>query len=371
MIIGGLAGVKFWQISTLMAVGESMMKAGPPPEAVGSAVASAQTWEVTLHAVGSVTGVQSVTVSNEVPGVVTKLRFNSGDMVKQGQPLVELDAAVEKAQLDAAKARRDLAKITASRSRSLVTKEAVPQSENDADEASLAAAESDVKGIEAQIDHKIVSAPFDGKAGIRAVNVGQYLSPGTMITTVDSIGAVWIDFTLPQEQLPRLRVGTPVRVALGDNAPLDGKISAIDPAVDPATRNIKLRATLSDKTVPLRGGMFVTVTVVLPAKTEIVAIPETAVVHAPFGDSVFVIQDKPPGSPGTIITPQGQVVKIARQQFVKLGQARGDFVSVTEGLKAGQRIVAFGAFKLRNGSPIVIDDRVQPKVELEPHPENR
>lgn len=371
VIIGGLAGVKFWQISTLMAVGEAMEKAGPPPEAVGSAVARAQSWEATLHAVGTVTGVESVTVSNEVPGVVTRLRFESGDLVKEGQALVELDASVEQAQLAAAKARRDLAKINADRTRELVRKDAVTQQELDSDEAGLEAAESDVQGVQAQIDHKVVRAPFAGRAGIRAVNLGQYLGPGTTVTTVDSIGDVWIDFALPQEHLPRLRVGTPVRVVLRGQAPLDGAIAAIDPTVDPATRNIKLRASLEDKKVSLRSGMFVTVTVVLPAKTDVVAVPATAIVHAPYGDSVFVIEDKPPGSPGISTTPQGQTVKIARQQFVRLGQERGDFVAISEGVKPGQRIVAYGAFKLRNGAPIVIDDRVQPKPELDPRPENR
>lgn len=371
VIIGGLAGLKFWQISTLMAVGEAMEKAGPPPEAVGSAVANKQSWEVTLHAVGTVTGVESVTVSNEVPGVVTRLRFESGDMVKEGQALVELDASVEQAQLASAKARRDLARINAERTRELVRKDAVTQQELDSDEAALEAAESDVQGVQAQIDHKVVRAPFAGRAGIRAVSLGQYLAPGTTVTTVDSIGDVWIDFALPQENLQRLRVGTPVRVALRGQPALDGAISAIDPSVDPQTRSIKLRASLKDKRVSLRSGMFVTVTVVLPAKTDVVAVPATAIVHAPYGDSVFLIEDKPPGSPGMATTPQGQTVKIARQQFVRLGQERGDFVAISEGVEPGQRVVSYGAFKLRNGSPIVIDNRVQPKAELDPRPENR
>jgi membrane fusion protein (multidrug efflux system) len=371
VILGGLAGLKFWQISTLMAVGEAMEKAGPPPEAVGSAVAQAQSWEVTLHAVGTVTGVESVTVSNEVPGVVSKLRFESGDMVKEGQALVELDASVEEAQLAAAEARRDLAKINVERTRELVRKDAVTQQELDSDEAALEAAESDVSGVQAQIDNKIVRAPFAGRAGIRAVNLGQYLAPGTTVTTVDSIGDVWIDFTVPQEHLPRLRVGTPVRVSLRGQPPLDGAISAIDPTIDPATRSIKLRASLADKRVSLRSGMFVTVEVVFPAKRDVVVIPATAIVRAPYGDSVFLIQDKPPGAPGMSTTPQGQPVKIARQQFVRLGEMRGDFVAVLEGLEPGQNVVAFGAFKLRNGSPIVIDNRVQPTAKLDPHPENR
>jgi membrane fusion protein (multidrug efflux system) len=371
LIIGGLAGLKFWQISTLMAAGKKMQAAGPPPEAVGSAVAQSQSWAIDLQAVGTVTGVESVTVANELPGVVSKLLFESGQRVRRDQPLVELEAHVEKAQLEAAKARRDLARITANRTRTLVEKQAVPQADLDRDQTALIAAENDVKTAEAQLEHKVVHAPIDGRAGIRNVSLGQYLAPGTTVTTVESVSGLWVDFSLPQEQLTRVHVGTPVNVALGDTPPFAGTVTAIDSNVDPATRNVKLRATLRDPKAPLRSGMFVTVTVVLPSQANVIVVPATAIVHAPFGDSVYVIEDKPPGSPGSAQTPAGQTVKIARQQFVRIGPARGDFVVVEEGLKAGQPIVSYGAFKLRNGSPILIDNRVQPKQELAPHPENR
>ncbi len=371
VVIGGLAGLKFWQISTLIAVGETMQKAGPPPEVVGSVIAKAESWQTTLSAVGTVTGVESVTVSSEQPGVVERLGFDSGQMVKEGQSLVDLDTKVEKAQLESAKARLALARITAERTRALVAKQAIAVSEQDRDDSALAAAEGEVNAVEAQIEHKKVRAPFTGRAGIRAVNIGQFLQAGSTVTTIDSVAGLWVDFTLPQEQLGRVRVGTPVRVALRDDPPFDGTVTAIDSAVDPATRNVRFRATLRDRDAPLRSGMFVTVTVELPAKTDVVTVPQTAIVHAPFGDSVFVIEDKKPGTPGTLMTPDGKVVKVARQQFVKTGQARGDFIAVTKGLTAGQPVVAFGGFKLRNESPIVIDNRVQPKQELAPRPEDR
>jgi membrane fusion protein (multidrug efflux system) len=354
VIIGGLAGIKFWQISTLMAVGEQMQKAGPPPETVASDVAEARSWKNTLGAVGTVAGLESVAIANELPGVVTRLRFDSGAVVKRGQPLVELDTSVERAQLASAKARRDLARMTAERGRGLVAARAMPQAELDSAETQLATAESDIAQLQAQIDHKVVRAPFAGRAGIRAVNVGQYLAAGTTVTTVDSVGAVWVDFSLPQEVLSQLRVGNPVEVTVRGQPAQDGTISAIDQSLDAATRNIKLRATLPDKAGTLRSGMFVTVTVVLPATTNVVVVPATAIVHAPYGDSVFVVDGK-----------------VARQQFVRLGGARGDFVAVREGLQAGQTIVSIGAFKLRNGSPIAIDNRIKPKPELQPHPENR
>jgi membrane fusion protein (multidrug efflux system) len=371
LIIGSLGGLKYWQISTLMAAGESMQAAGPPPEAVGSAVAQTQSWPSELTAVGTITGIESVAVSNEQPGVVTKVGFESGDLVRRGQSLVELDAQVERAQLSAAKARRALARLTAERTRTLVAKSAVPRDELDRDETALAAANNEVKGIQAQIDHKVVRAPFAGRAGIRGVSRGQYLGPGTTVTTVESVAGLWADFSLPQEQLARVAVGMPVRVQLADQQALEGTITAIDSSVDPATRSVKVRAALRDQHASLRSGMFVTVTLELPARADVVVVPATAIVHAPYGDSIFVIQDKPPLSPGMSTTPDGRPVKIARQQFVKVGQARGDFVAIDKGLKPGQPIVSFGAFKLRNGAPIVIDNRVQPKLELEPHPEDR
>jgi membrane fusion protein (multidrug efflux system) len=370
VIVGGLAGLKFWQISTLIAVGDAMQKAGPPPETVGSDIAEARSWENTLHAVGTVAGHESVAVANELPGVVARLRFDSGAVVKRGQPLVELDTDVEHAQLASAKARRDLARLTAERARGLVAGRAMAQSDLDNAETQLATAEADIAQLQAQIDHKVVRAPFAGRAGIRAVNVGQYLASGSVVTTVDSVGAVWVDFSLPQESLPQLHVGTKVLVTVRGQSEQEGTITAIDPAVDAATRNIKLRASL-EQAGPLRSGMFVTVTVVLPTSTNAVVVPATAIVHAPYGDSVFVIEDKPANATGTRTTPDGKTVQVARQQFVRLGTTRGDFVAIREGIAAGQPIVSIGAFKLRNGAAIVIDNTVKPKPEPEPHPENR
>jgi membrane fusion protein (multidrug efflux system) len=371
VVIGGLAGIKACQISRLIAYGDTMTKRGPPPEAVGSAIAEARSWPVRLEAVGTVSGVESVTVSNETAGIVTHTLFESGAAVRRGQPLIEIDSSVERAQLASAQARRDLARVNAERSHAMFDSHAIPRSDLDAADTALAAAESDVASLQAQIEHKIVRAPFDGRVGIRAVKVGQYAPVGTTITTVDSIGEVWVDFTLPQEQVSRVHAGTPVRVSLRGTPPEAGAITAIDPTVDPETRNLRLRATLHSRQTALRSGMFVTVSVELPARTNVVTVPATALVHAPYGDSIYVIEPKQPGSPGLATTPDGKPIKIARQQLVKLGEARGDFVAIREGLRAGQEVVAFGGFKLHNGSPIFVDNSVQPKVELEPHPENR
>lgn len=371
VIVGGLAGLKFWQISTLMAVGDTMAKAGPPPESVGTAVAEARSWNVTLSAVGTVSGVASVAVSNEVPGVVKKILFESGAIVGKDQELVELDSDMERAQLASAKSRLELARVTVERSRKLVESGALARQVLDADEAAYATAEGEVGSLQAQVDHKTVKAPFAGRAGIRAVNVGQYLAPGTTVTTLDSLEGVYVDFALPQEQLAHATVGTKVEVAVGDQRPFDGVVAAIDPTVDPATRNLKLRAKVPGHESALRPGMFVTVTVVLPGKLDVVLVPQTAIVHAPYGDSIFFVEDKPPNAPGMRKTRDGKTVQVARQQFIRTGQERGDFIAITEGVKAGQTVVAYGAFKLRNGSPIVVDNRVHPSPSLDPHPENR
>lgn len=371
LIIGGLGGVKFCQISTLVAVGETMEKEGPPPEAVGTARAQVRSLDVTLSAVGTVAGVESVAVSNEVAGVVRKIRFESGAIVGQGQVLVELDSEMERAQLAAAKAKLELARVTVERSRTLVESGALARQVLDADEAAYATAQGEVGALQAEVDYKLVRAPFAGRVGIRTVNVGQYLAPGTMVATLDSLEGVFVDFTLPQEQLGHAAIGTTVQVTVAGHPALEGTIAAIDPTVDPATRNLRLRAKVPDHQDKLRPGMFVTVTVVLPGKVDLVMVPQTAVVHAPFGDSVYIVEPKPAGAPGMRVTPDGKRVEIARQQFIRTGITRGDFIAVTEGVKPGQTIVAYGGFKLRNGAPIVVDDRVHPQPQLAPHPPNR
>jgi len=222
------------------------------------------------------------------------------------------------------------------------------------------------------VDRKVVRAPFKGRLGIRAVNPGQYLTPGTTITTLDAIGATFVDFTLPQEDLALVNVGQAVRVTFeGSAEKAEGTISAIEGTVDPTTRNAKIRATLPEQEAKPRPGMFVNVQVIQPKQQAVVAVPLTAIVHASFGDSVFVVEPKKPGSPGMDKTPDGKEVKIARQQFVRLGQTRGDFVAITKGVTARQEIVTAGAFKLRNNSPIVVDNTVKPDAGLDPHPENR
>lgn len=372
-VIGALVAVKGSQIGMLIAFGKQAEKDGPPPEAVGTAAAEEQAWEGTLTAVGSVATGKGVALAADAPGVVTRISFDSGASVKQGQVLVELDANVERAQLASALARKELATTTIARTRALSAKGAISAAQLDADESALRTATTDVEGLQAQIAKKTIRAPFAGKLGIRAVNLGQYLQPGTPVTVLETTDAMHVDFSLPQEQLQRVAIGQPVRVTLEGTSepPLAGTIAAVDPTVDQTTRTIKLRADLTAKPDALRPGMFVRVAVILPEKTKSVIVPATAIVHAPYGDSVFIIEPRKADTPGPETTPDGKPVMVARQQFVRVGESRGDFAAVLEGVKPSEEVVTAGAFKLRNNATVFVDNTKQLTPKVDPRPENR
>ncbi len=372
-VVAGLATVKYKQISGLIDAGKAMQKAGPPPEAVGSTVARADTWRDAIDAVGSVAAARGVTVSNDSPGIVSAIHFESGAFVREGQVLVELDSNVERAQLASVEARRELAQLNAGRTRALVAKDSLPKAQQDSDDAVVKTSVSDLDALHAQIARKVVRAPFSGKLGIRQINLGQYLNPGTAIAALEATDSVFVDFTLPQQRLREISLGMPVHVVIeGEGVgALDGQISAIDPSIDALTRSIKLRASLPNKEAKLLPGMFANVSIELPGKHDVVVAPVAAVVHASFGDSLFVVDDRKDDEGHAVKTADGAPAKVARQQFVKLGDTRGDFVVVLDGVAAGQEIVSAGAFKLRNGAAIAIDNAVQAKAELKPHPENR
>ncbi len=373
VLIAVLVGLKFAQISTLIGMGKAMQKAGPPPEVVGTAVSQQKPLESAIAAVGSIAAVKGVAVSNDAPGVVSRILFESGSSVKQGQVLVELDTSVERAQLASAKARTDLASVNAGRSRSLVQSDSIPRSQLDTDDAQLKTATMDMNALQAQIDRKIVRAPFSGRLGIRAINVGQYLNPGTTVTVLEAIDSVYVDFELPQQRLADVKVGMPVRVAIegAEGSALDGAIAAVDPEIDSTTRAIKLRATVPNKQERLRPGMFANVSVLLPKRDDRILVPATALVHASYGDSVFVVEDKKDDSGNAVKGADGKLAKFARQQFVRVGEARGDYVAILDGVAAGQEVVSAGGFKLRNGSGIVVNNEVKSTPELNPHPDNQ
>jgi membrane fusion protein (multidrug efflux system) len=377
VVVGTLGGLKCAQISTIKTAGAKAQKAGPPPEAVNTAIAKEESWDKTLDTVGSVATQEGVNVANEEAGLVARIDFQSGAMAKEREVLVELDTRVERGQLASARAKKDLAATNLERTRKLFASGSVAKAQLDADQSAFDGAAADVSSLSAQIERKVVRAPFAGKLGIRLVNVGQYLAAGTPITIIESGETNYIDFSLPQRDLDIVSVGMPVRFSvsgLGDaGAPQTalGAIFTIDPQIDATTRNIKLRAHLPPDADWLRPGMFVKVSVIEPTKETVVAIPATAIVHASFGDSVFVVEDERDEAGNVVKGPDGKPFRAARQQFVKTGALRGDFIAISEGVKAGEEVVTAGAFKLRNRARIAVSTAAELHPELQPHPVNR
>lgn len=370
VVLGVLVSVKYAQIASLIGMAAAMEKAGPPAEAVATTTAVTQRWEETISATGTVASSKGVVVSNEVAGVVSAIAFESGATVEKGAVLVQIDARVEKAQLAQAQVTRNLARTTADRARKLATSGAESQAQIDADENALAAANAQIDVLRAQIARKTIRAPFTGKLGIREVDLGQYLGPGTTITTLESAQGVYVDFDVPQQQ--DISIGMKVRVTLEGVAGYvgEGEVFAIEPRIDASTRTKKLRAAIDEGEDALRPGMFAQVEVVRPETTEVVSVPATAILHATYGDSVFVVEPAAPERAGQA-GPDGQPVMAVRQQFVRLGASRGDFVAVVEGIEAGQEVVSEGAFKLRNGAAVYVDGTRALDPSLTPQPANR
>lgn len=368
LVVGGLVGVKATQISGLIKAGEAFAKAGPPPEAVSTEHARDLSWEGTISAVGTVGATRGVVLSNDAAGVVKRIAFRSGSTAQAGQVLVELDTGVERAQLATAQARKELAEQNVKRTRSLFQSGGLSRSQLDNDESAAKTAAAEVEGLKAQIDRKVVRAAFPGRLGLSMVNLGQYLSPGTVIATLEALDSVFVDFTLPQQALHSVQIGQKVHVDIrgAEGSGFEGTIAAIDPAVDPSSRSVRIRATVQNPEQKLRPGMFANVGVALPKSESVVAIPSTTVVHAPYGDSVFIVEAAK-GDPNAA----ADGVKQVRQQFVRLGEERGDFVAVLDGVKAGEELVSAGAFKLRNGARVVVNNKVKKAPELNPKPENR
>jgi membrane fusion protein, multidrug efflux system len=361
LVLGGLAGVKALQIRKMLA---GMNAAAQPPESVSSVEVREEKWQETLDAIGSITAVQGVNVTPEVAGAVSQIAFESGAVVAKGDLLIRLDTSSEEAQLRAIEAQANLARINAERLRILRTEKTVSQSELDTAEATLNQAQANADAIQATIGKKTIRAPFAGRLGIRLVNLGEYLDTGKPIVSLQSLSPVYADFSLPQQELSRLKAGLRVRVTT-DTYPgqqFEGALTAINPNLDPSTRSVGLQATFENAEQLLRPGMFARVAVLLPEEKNALVIPATSVLSAPYGDSVYVIESKP--------GPDGKPALTVRQQFVRTGRARGDFISVESGLKPGDRIVNSGIFKLRNGMAVVENNDLTPKASQKPQPKD-
>ena len=360
VLTGIIGGVKGLQISFMIS-----QKRQPAPEIVTTAVPHTETWETVLTSVASLVAVQGVMVSAELAGKVVNIAFEPGTMVKAGDLLVQQDISAETAQLRSAEATVALTKITLERARKLLSQKTSSQAEYDNADAQYKQALGQADNIRALIAKKTIRAPFTGELGIRMVNLGQILSAGDAIVSLQALDPIFVNFSLPQQQLARIKTGLTLRVKT-DALPgqvVEGTITAINPEVEKATRNIVVQATVKNTQQRLRPGMFATATVVLPEQQTVLAIPVTAVLNAPYSDSVFIVED----DKNDKNSPPARVV---RQQFVRLGERRGDFVAVTSGLKEGETVVSTGAFKLRNGQAVTIDNTLAPEFKIAPTPKD-
>ena len=355
-----IAGIKALQIVTMVSAGKKMV---PPPTTVTSTDVQKGDWQPMLTAIGSISPVQGAMISAELAGTVAEIDFKSGALVKKGEVLLKLDASAEKAQMRSAEADAELAKNDLERARGLAERKVISAAELDAVQSRQTQKRAAVENMQSAIDKKQIRAPFDGTAGIRAVNPGQVVKVGDPLVSSQALGQVFVDFSLPQQQLADVKPDLPVKVTT-DAIPgreFEGKLTAVNSSIDPTTRNVSLQATLDNQDEALRAGMFARVRVLLPQKKSTLFIPATAVSYAPYGNSVFVIEKKSDEK-----TKEENL--ILRQQFIRTGETRGDFVAVTEGLKANEQIVSTGVFKLRNGMSVVVDNTLAPKSEIAPKP---
>jgi membrane fusion protein (multidrug efflux system) len=361
LAVAGIGYAKFRQIQAAIAMGKSF---APPPSAVTTLVLSPQRWEPFVRVIGTLKAMQGVTVSTDIAGITSEIGFESGMSVKKGALLVQLNPDLEQAQLAAAQARRDLAVLEVNRKRELRAKNALSASETDAAEAEVRQSEAACTQAEALLARKRITAPFDGVLGLRQINLGQFLNPGSPVVSLQALDPIRVQFNLPQQEIGAATLGKTVRVSAQEVAggPREGKISALDSQVDETSRAITVEATLPNPDRALRPGMFVSVEVPLTVEPGVLVLPASSVNYAPYGNSVYVVVD------GT--GPEGKPAKTVDQRFVKLGQNRGDQIRVLEGLQPGDEVVTSGVFKLRQGAAVVVNNAVQPGNNPSPAPPN-
>lgn len=357
VIVSVIGGIKWVQISTLLALPMQM-----PPTSISTVDVEEQNWEMTLSSVGTVEAVQGVIVTADIPGRVEEILFTPGAEVKAGDILLQQDVSSEQAQLRAAESGVALAKANLDRVETLRAKNVSSQSEYDTAVARYKESVAQADNIRTIIEKKSVKAPFAGRLGIRLVNVGSELSVSEPIVSLQTQGPVFVNFSLPQRVFASLKPGLEVRVETDASAGvIFGTITAINPQVDASTRNIRVQATLQNASQQLLPGMFATVELVLPEVKTVLAIPITAVAYATYGDSIYKVVSES-GEDGA------SDKQIAKQSFVRLGESRGDFVAVEEGVEPGEVIVSTGVFKLHNGAAISVNNETQPDFSLDPAP---
>ncbi|ACE83864.1 efflux RND transporter periplasmic adaptor subunit [Cellvibrio japonicus] len=356
LIVALLAGIKFGQIMAMVQAGENQPQ---PTETVSTYTAEVQKWPNTYTAVGTVEASEGIVITAQVAGKVASIAFKSGDPVKKGTVLLVQESENERAQLSAAEARLRLAKANYERLVPLRKNNTISQSALDEAQQQMESAQGDVDDLKATLEKKIVRAPFDGRLGIRKADLGQDLQVGGEIVSLQATNTVRVNFPVPQFWLVQMSRGLPVQVSVGDgsDAKVEGEITAIGAEINTLTRNAIVQSYLNNDKGLLIPGMAVEVQVTLSNPQEILAVPSTAVIYAPFGDTLFVIE------PG-----EKEGSHRARQQFVRLGKSRGDFIEIVDGLKAGEVVASAGAFRLLNGQAVILSSQPSPEYQLEPNP---
>lgn len=360
-------------------IGKFMKSMGNPPQTVSTMQAEFQTWQPHLEAVGNVRAVRGVDLAFEVSGVADSVDVKSGADVKQGQVLVQLRDADDKAKLAALQATEKLAELTADRSKKQLAVQAISKAQYDTDMANLKSAQAQVAAQQALVDKKTLRAPFAGRIGIITVNPGQYINPGDKVVSLQQLDPVYVDFTVPQDALQQLQVGGKVEVT-SDAYPdqhFTGKVTATDPRVDPNTRNVGVEATLPNRDGKLMSGMFANVAVDSGSTQRYLTLPQTSITFNPYGDTVFVVHEGAPPSQDQSGKPaqqpaakdkDGKPQHYVEQRLVTVGPRRGDQVAILHGLKEGEVVVTTGQLKLKNDTPVNINNSVQPAFNPNPTP---
>lgn len=360
-LLGGLGFVKYKQVEAAIAAGASFQM---PPTAVTTVVAKQETWPSTMSIIGTAAAIQGVTVSADLPGTIDKIHFESGQWVKEGEVMVELDTRQERAQLASLEAQRDLAGINYGRAQELVKQGVIAKQEYDNAAAQQKATEAQVGDIKAAIARKTIRAPFSGVIGIRQVSLGQYLAAGQAIVSLQTLSPIYVNFGVPQQDTGKMIPGHVVRITNSDLPGMSfmGRITALDSVISEQTRNIQVQAIVTNKDNKLRPGMFVQVELPLGSPRQVIPLPASAINYAPYGDSVFVVT--------SMTDPKGKSYRGVRQQVIKVEGSRGDQVGIISGLNPGDEVVSSGVFKLRNAAPVIINNDVKPSNSASPKPED-
>ncbi len=358
LVLGAVFGFQAFKSKMI----RQFMSAGQPPQTVSTIRAEYSEWQPQERAVGTLTAVRGADLAPEVAGTVQKIFFQSGDPVKAGTPLVQLNADSDAARLKSLEATAALAESNFQRDSEQFKVGAISQAALDVDAANVKSAKAQVDEQRALVEKKLIRAPFDGRAGIRAVDLGQYVSAGTRIVTLQSLDPVYVDFLVPQARLARYRVGQKIVVSTDafPEAQFDGRVAAVDPKIDAATRNVKLRAEVRNPKQLLLPGMFATVQITSGGPERLLTLPQTAISYNPYGNTVFVLEERKGAG--------GKTELVAQQKFVTTGPTRGDQVAVLSGLAEGETVVSAGQIKLRNGSTVTVNNSIQPSNQPAPKP---